>query len=122
VSPSLIPLDSSFPRKKVYVTSPHPMLEDSGMSKRRHSRSSSRKHLLAMLLPGLEIHHSWPMRPPPLDYPSGNLRSSFLRQQGTERRHFGVDPLDAVVAGYRDAGVAIENEVGTADLVEADGG
>ncbi len=65
------------------------------------------------------IHHSWPMSPHPLDCPSGNLRSSFLRQQSTELCHFGVDPLNAVVAGYADAVVAVQDEVKAPYLVEA---
>src|ERR687897_577311 len=39
----------------------------------------------------------------------------------TKLRHFGVDPLDAVVADYRDPVVAVQDEVEAADLVEAHG-
>jgi hypothetical protein len=33
--------------------------------------------------------------------------------------HLGVDPLDPVVADHADAVVAVEDEVGVADLVQA---
>src|ERR671911_1817600 len=39
----------------------------------------------------------------------------------TKLRHFGVDPLDAVVADYRDPVVAVQDEVEAADLIEAHG-
>src|SRR3712207_1335751 len=40
-------------------------------------------------------------------------------QQGVERRHFGIDELDLLVAVHRDAVVAVLHEVGASDLVQA---
>jgi hypothetical protein len=40
-------------------------------------------------------------------------------QQGAELRHFGIDELDPLEAVHRDAVVAVQNEVGASDLVQA---
>src|SRR5919107_5419533 len=45
--------------------------------------------------------------------------SACLRRPGAKLRHFGVDPLTAVVAGYRETVVAIQDEVEAPYLVEA---
>src|SRR5919107_3861768 len=44
-----------------------------------------------------------------------------LSRRGMELRHLGIDPFHAVVAGHRDAVVAVCHEVRVADLVQAHG-
>src|SRR5919202_3116132 len=45
----------------------------------------------------------------------------ILWQPGVEFRHLSIDRFNSLVAGHRDAVVAVQNEVRVADLVQAHG-
>jgi hypothetical protein len=71
------------------------------------------QHIFAMLVYKLDIHHHLH----PRFYASGGffkgllLLSVTLHPGGTKLNQIGVDPLHAVIAGHREAVVAIQDEV-----------